>query len=250
MSESSSYDGGHRQRAQSLFDYRPRINTELTRTLLNKLISAHRLSLPSTDTAVSSVNPQLTSPTDKKGRRFFLCEPLVAGLVIFPLVVIFWQSGWNLVIEWINNYTVHHALMLPGLYMLSQVILLIIYLNQNRLYNFLVKREFNGAVLLVLQSHSLLTACTYIIQWVSMWSIWDLYTSEDWSMMFISSIAAILGLIALAGHPCDLVCAPFIVSFDSVEYNIRIGTPFATNKVCSLLRYLTSATKLYFYLDQ
>ncbi|CAF4756800.1 unnamed protein product, partial [Rotaria magnacalcarata] len=58
-----------------------------------------------------------------------------------------------------------------------------------------------------------------------MWTIWDRYTPADWLLMLIISIAALLTVIGLMGHPCDLVCAPFILSYDSVEYNIRIGSP-------------------------
>ena len=250
MSESSSYNGDHRQRAQSLFESSPRINTELTRVLLSKLVAGHKSSLPSTVTVVSSVDSQATAQTKKKRRLFFLCEPLIAGLVIFPLVVIFWQSGWNLLVEGLDKHTGHHALILPGLYALSQLIFLVIYLNQNRLYDFLARQESNGVILLVLQSHSLLTGLNYIIQWVAMWTICDLYTSEDWLVMFITSTAAILALIALAGHPCDLVCAPFIVSYDSMEYNIRIGTPFLTEKVCFFLGWSMSAVQFDFHLDQ
>ncbi|CAF4432737.1 unnamed protein product, partial [Adineta steineri] len=48
--------------------------------------------------------------------------------------------------------------------------------------------------------------------------------------MLIISIAAVLATITVTGHLCDLVCSPFIISYDSIEYNIRIETPFITEK--------------------
>jgi hypothetical protein len=64
-----------------------------------------------------------------------------------------------------------------------------------------------------------------------MWTLWDLYTSDDWLRMLIISIAAILATITLTGHLGDLVCAPFIISYDSIQYNVRIETSFLTEKV-------------------
>ena len=64
-----------------------------------------------------------------------------------------------------------------------------------------------------------------------MWTLWDYYTSDDWLIMLLISIAAVLTIIVLVGHPCDLVCAPFAISYDSIEYNVRIGTPFAIGQV-------------------
>ena len=87
---------------------------------------------------------------------------------------------------------------------------------------------------IILQIHTFTTATTYIMQWISMWTVWDRYTSDDWRLMLVVSIAALLAVIALMGHPCDLVCAPFILSYDSMEYNIRIGSPFLTEKVMQL----------------
>ncbi|UJR25485.1 hypothetical protein I4U23_006831 [Adineta vaga] len=75
-----------------------------------------------------------------------------------------------------------------------------------------------------------------------MWTLWDYYTSDDWLIMLLISIAAVLTIIVLVGHPCDLVCAPFAISYDSIEYNVRIGTPFAIGQmnqyVSHLLNYI------------
>lgn len=134
-------------------------------------------------------------------------------------------------VECLNSPLGQHQTTLPLLYLLSQLILLIIYLNQDYLYNFLVKRESKFFSIIILQFHSFITASTYVIQWVSMWTLWDLYTSDNWLLMLIISIAAILATITLTGHSGDLVCAPFIISYDSIQYNVRIETSFLTEKV-------------------
>ena len=130
----------------------------------------------------------------------------------------------------LNTSRGKHWATLPVLYALAQFVLLHIYLNQNHLYDYLYKHKDRWGTPIILQMHSFVTSSTYIVQWISMWTIWDRYTSQDWLLMLIVSIAALLAVIALMGHPCDLVCAPFILSYDSIEYNIRIGSPFLTEK--------------------
>jgi hypothetical protein len=232
MTALSKNNDDHRRRAQSLYEYRPGVNTELILALFNKLVSSNNSPLPAnTGNLNSTIEPNLMVPTDRKRTIYFLCEPLISGVLLLPLILIFWQSGWNFMLEWLNTDLGQHQATLPSLYLISQIIFLIIYLNQNRIYNFLVKQELKIFVTLILQFHSLITATNYIIQWISMWTLWDYYTSDNWFVMFIISIAAIFALMALTGHPCDLVCAPFVISYDSIEYNIRIGTPFITEKV-------------------
>ena len=162
---------------------------------------------------------------------FFIWEPLVIGFLIFPISVIFWQSGWNFMYEFLQTPLGRQQATLPLLYLLSQFIFFIIYLNQDHIYNFLVKQKFKFVAAIVLQIHSLIVALSYIIQWISMWTLWDNYTSNDWLLMLVISIAAILATIALTGSSYDLVCAPFIMSYDSIEYNVAIATPFITENV-------------------
>jgi hypothetical protein len=231
MSESASYNERFRPRAQSLFEYRPRTNTELTIALLDRLISTRNLTNPSTLTAGPSDDCQVIIRSGVQCTIFFITQPLVAGFLIFPLLILFWQAGWNFMVEWLGTPIGKHWMALVALYFLAQFIFLFIYLNQDHLYDYLHKQKFRLYISIVLQIHTLITASTYIMQWVAMWTIWDRYTSGDWLLMLIVSIAALLAVIALMGHPCDLVCAPFILSYDSTEYNIRIGSPFLTEKV-------------------
>jgi peptidoglycan biosynthesis protein MviN/MurJ (putative lipid II flippase) len=134
-------------------------------------------------------------------------------------------------VEWLGTTYGKHWIVLIILYFLAQFIFLFIYLNQDHLYDHLHKQKFKFYIRFILQIHIFIMASTYIMQWVAMWTIWDRYTSGDWLLMLIVSLAALLAVIALMGHPCDLVCAPFILSYDSTEYNIRIGSPFLTEKV-------------------
>jgi hypothetical protein len=231
MGEPPGYHSRYRRRAQSLFEYRPRVNTDLSIALLDRLILSRESTTPSIQTAVSSDNCEIIIRKGIRRTLFFVFQPLVAGFLVFPLLILFWQAGWNFMDEWLKIPFAKHWTVLPSLYFLAQVIFLFVYLNQDRLYDYLHRQKSKFYVAIILQCHTFLTSSTYIIQWVTMWNIWDRYTSGDGLLMLIVSIAALLAVIALMGHPCDLVCAPFILSYDSIEYNIRIGSPFLTEKV-------------------
>ena len=69
-----------------------------------------------------------------------------------------------------------------------------------------------------------------------MWTLWDYYSTSDSTTMLFISIIAVLLVLLIAGHLSDLVCAPFIISYDSIEYNIRIATSFTTEKVRLILK--------------
>jgi hypothetical protein len=204
--------------------------------LLTKLIPLDESALPTTGDVISSVHSdEIIHSSNKRRTIFFICEPIIAGLFIFPLLIMFWQSGWNFMVGWLDTPLSQRRATLLSMYVLSQFLFLFIYLHQDRLYFLLVKQESKFYSFIILQFHSLFTAFNYIIQWVTMWTLWDWYTSDDWLIMLLISIIAILTVIILTGHPCDLVCAPFVISYDSTEYNVRIGTPFVTEKVIYLL---------------
>lgn len=169
------------------------------------------------------------------------------GFVVFPLLITFWQSGWNFLAEWLETPSGRHQAALPSLYLLSQFILFIIYLNQDRIYDYLVKEELKFFVVTVLQLHTFITALSYIVQWVSMWTLMDYYTSTDWLLMLVISITSIFAIIILTGNSYDLVCSPFVMSYDSVAYNTRIETPFIMDKVIQSLVILKKKMKKYVY---
>ncbi|UJR23408.1 hypothetical protein I4U23_026415 [Adineta vaga] len=238
MNESTSCNDRFRPRAQSLFETRLRTNTELTISLIDRFIPIRKFTDASNETPIpSDDDDEPTIEIRTKSILFFIFQPLVAGLLVFPLLILFWQAGWNFMVEWLLTPTGKHWIVLPLLYVLAQCIFLAVYLSQDRLYDFLHKQKSKLFIAIILQLHTLMTSSTYIIQWVSMWTLWDRYTSGDWLLMLIVSIAAILAVIITMGHPCDLVCAPFILSYDSIEYNIRIGTPFQTEKISERLAH-------------
>ena len=181
---------------------------------------------------LSSIQSNEIRSVDKKRTIFFICQPLVAAFVIFPFLILFWQSGWNFWAEWLNTPLGQRPVLLFPLCVLSQLFLLMIYLYQDRLYNFLFHQQrIKFVAHIILQCHSLFTGVSYTIQWVAMWTFWDRYTSTDTYIMILISIIAILAIIVVTGHLSDLVCSPFVISYDSIEYNIRIGTTFVTEKV-------------------
>ena len=159
-------------------------------------------------------------------------------------MILFWQSGWNFVAEWLNSPLGQRLALLLPMYVVPQLLLLFIYVNQDRLYDFLRKQQSKYVTRIILQLHSLFTAVNYVVQWVALWTLLDRYTSDDSLVMVLTSIIAILSIIVLTGHCCDLVCSPFLLSYDSIEYNVRIGTAFITEKVinhCIFFAYDESA---------
>ncbi|CAF2414516.1 unnamed protein product [Rotaria sp. Silwood2] len=237
MNELTICNGRVRPRAQSLFEFRSQTNTEITIALLDRFIAPRDTTCPSNETVSSSDQCNVIIQTGIRCTIFFICQPIIAGFFIFPLLILFWQAGWNFMVVWLDTPIGKHWIVLVMLYFLAQLIFLFIYLNQDHLYDYLHKQKTKLFISIILQCHNFITSSNYIIQWVSMWTIWDRYTPADWLLMLIVSIAALFAVIALMGHPCDLVCAPFILSYDSIEYNIRIGSPFLTENINECLAH-------------
>lgn len=231
MNDSTSYNARSRPRAQSLFECRTQSNAEITISLLDKLILSRDAASSSNETTDLSDSSNVIIRTGTRRTIFFIIQPIVASIFVFPLLILFWQAGWNFMVVWLETPTGHHWATLTIIYFSAQTIFLFIYLNQDNLYDYLHKQKRVLFVSIILQCHNFITSSTYILQWVSMWTIWDRYTPDDWMLMLIVSIVALLTVIAIMGHPCDLVCAPFILSYDSIEFNIRIGSPLLTENV-------------------
>jgi hypothetical protein len=220
-----------RPRAQSLFEYRPRINTDWTANLVERLLVSLDSTNCSNEATIASDTCVLVTHNHLQRTIFFIGQPLVASLLIFPLLIIFWQAGWNFMDKWLNTSHGEHWTIVVLIYILAQCIFLCIYLNQDHFYDYVRQQKYPFLVRFILQTYTLIISSSYILQWVSMWTICDRYTSQDWRLMLMMSLVSVLVMICLMGHSCDLVCAPFILSYDSIEYNIRIGSPFLTDKV-------------------
>jgi len=178
----------------------------------------------------------------------FMLEPIISGLILFPILVLFWECGWNLILIFLNrlngfpsnlhldeitqedfeSYT-WQSLLFP--YLVIQFLLLTYYLGQNLIYEFLAKQKWIIKTLL-LKFHILGLAIMYIIQWEMLWTIWDQFTPHDWYFEITLSVASIFALIVFIGHLSDLVCSPFLFSYDSIEYCIHFGCPLLTREVC------------------
>ncbi|CAF2645675.1 unnamed protein product [Rotaria sp. Silwood2] len=185
---------------------------------------------------------------DRRHRQIlFIVEPIIIGLFLLPVLVLFWQCGWNLVwtlLKAINQHSLrqeHHTisdedlthysirtLLIP--YLIVQIFLLLLYLGQDFLYEFLKKRNcFLQLVLLKL--HILVLASIYIVQWEMLWTVWDQYTPHEWYFELVLSFTSLFALIVLIGHLSDLVCAPFLVSYDHIEHCIQFGCPLLTRQM-------------------
>jgi len=182
-----------------------------------------------------------------KQKILFILEPIISGLIIFPMLVLFWECGWNLTLIFLNrlnqfpanlhleeatqeafeSYT-WQSLVFP--YLVVQFLLLLYYLGQNIIYNFLNDQKWIIKILL-LKLHTLGLAIIYIIQWEMLWTIWDQFTPHEWYFELTLSVASMFALIVFIGHLSDLVCSPFMFSYDSIEYCIHFGCPLLTREV-------------------
>ncbi|CAF1224017.1 unnamed protein product [Adineta steineri] len=216
-------------------------NDSVTRRRLS-IISENYYPIDDEDNQNEDNQTLIETDNDKRRRRIlFVVEPILVGLILLPIIVLFWDCGWNLVwtlLNTINGYplTINQefynysflSLFIP--YSIVQILLLILYIGQEIFYNFL--KEQNSIIrIILLKSHIFLLATIYIIQWEIVWLVWDQYTPRQWYFQLVLSIAAIFALIVFIGHLSDLVCAPFLVSYDSIEYCLHFGCPLLTRQM-------------------
>lgn len=180
----------------------------------------------------------------------YIFEPILSGFILFPLIALFWQCGWNILTILINYFNQKRGgrlplgeitideeesykwwlLLFPTI--VCQIILLLFYLLQNSFYNFLKKRNFFVQTIL-LKCHILILASVYLIQWKMFWTIYDLYFPSSLDSQIVVSITSLFGLIVFNEHLADLVCSPFLFSYDSIECSIHFGCPLLTKEVFS-----------------
>lgn len=213
----------------------------------------------------------------KKFRRILLlAEPIIIGLILFPSIVLFWQSGWNLILiilDLVNKYLLQTSEQLSQVqkksnvlpdslflivhrkskhndfveesivnlngyslqsliitYIIIQIFLLWFYLGQDFFYNFLTKQN-NITRITLLKYHIFLSASIYIAQWVVIWTIWDQYTSSECDFELLLTFAFLFLFMIFNGHISDLICSPFITSYDSIEYCLRIDCSLSIKNV-------------------
>ena len=186
--------------------------------------------------------------TKKTSRRIlFILEPILSGLIVFPTLVLFWECGWNLVLMLLNVLNGYpdnlylteitqeefgpyswESLVIP--YLIVQLILLFYYLFQQIIYEFLSKQHWLFCGIL-LKIHIFILATGYIFQREMIWTIWAQFTPHEWYFELTVSIASIFALIVCIGHISDLVCPPFLYSYDSIEYCTHFGCPLLTKNM-------------------
>ncbi|UJR11052.1 hypothetical protein I4U23_015236 [Adineta vaga] len=210
-------------------------------------IISHRFQ-PIDEETTDSIKESHIEKLDKHQRKaLFISEPLISSLIIFPILVLFWECGWNLILIFLNrlnefdanlhldemtqedfeSYT-YQSLLFP--YLIAEFLLLLYYLGQDIIHNFLKNQHwFIRAVLLKL--HILLLASLYIVQWEMLWTIWDQFTPHEWYFEITMSFASLFALIVFIGHLSDLVCSPFVFSYDSIDYCIFFGCPLLTREM-------------------
>jgi hypothetical protein len=210
----------------------------------------------------SLINEYLVETKENKYHRIvlFIVEPIIVGLFLLPIIVLFWECGWNLVwilLNAINGYSstlqldgiteeeTHvyslYSLLIP--YCIAQILLLILYFGQDLFYNFL-KRQKPIVETVLLKCHILLLASIYIVQWEMLWTVWDQFTPHQWYFEFVLLVTSLLTLIVFIGHLSDLVCAPFLVSYDSIEYCLHFGCPLLTRQVSLFVEFRRSTKQI------
>ncbi|CAF3685682.1 unnamed protein product [Rotaria sp. Silwood1] len=230
------------------------IGSELSQPLSNADGSTNRRRLTQIISLVDDNNNK-ENVVKLKGRYLllFIVEPILIGCLLFPLLVLFWDCGWNLTVTMLNslngfpltynldgqNYTDDEygnyspqSLIVP--YVIVEILLLIFYLGQDLFYDFF-KRQHTLIEMILLKIHMLILSFMYIVQWEMIWTILDQYTPQEWTFTMILSLASLFVLIIITGTLSDLVCSPFVVSYDSIEYCVRFECPLVTEHVSIFL---------------
>lgn len=192
----------------------------------------------------------------REKKFLFIFEPILSGFLIFPLLVLYWECGWNLfliLLNILNGFSSHlHldeitqeefesysflSMFVP--YFIVQSLFLLIYLFQNSIFHFIQQRNRYLRWFLI-KIHIFLLGTFYIIQWEMLWTIFDQLTPHEWYFELTMSFTGLFSLIVLVGHLSDLICSPFIYSYDSIQFCIFIGCPLLTREVnissCLFLR--------------
>ncbi|CAM4814282.1 unnamed protein product [Rotaria magnacalcarata] len=148
-------------------------------------------------------------------KLLFIIEPMITGLLLFPILVLFWETGWNLSLIFLNvinkfssdlhldeftqeDFESYTWQSLFFSYLVVEILLLVLYMLQDFIYNNL-KNKNSLIKILILKFHIFLLSTIYIVQWEMLWTIWDQFTP----------------------HEC----------YDSIEFNIQFGCPLLTRQM-------------------
>jgi hypothetical protein len=182
----------------------------------------------------------------------FIFEPVFTGFILLPMIAMFWVTGINLfviLLTEVNQRLFEHDIELSDdalpvtsystttlwvSYSIVQLLLLICHLSQDQLYQCTISTHWLLKIVLV-KWNILFLSILYIVEWQTTWTMLDQFfpSTLEWQVMF--STAALLAIIVLHGHLADLICAPFLMSYDSVEYCIQFGCSLLTREVSDQL---------------
>ncbi|CAF0761712.1 unnamed protein product [Adineta steineri] len=173
-------------------------------------------------------------PKEHHRRVLFIMEPIIIGLILFPIIILFWQCGWNVIfvlLNSVNRYPPSASQQYLGTEE-SKILTNILSLNGSQ--KVLEKEylsKFDKQKPSKLAKNSQIKASIYIIQWEMIWTMWDQYTSDEWDFELLLSLTFLFVLIIFTGHLSDLVCAPFLISYDSIEYCLLSSCPLLTRQM-------------------
>ncbi|CAF1049571.1 unnamed protein product [Adineta steineri] len=173
-------------------------------------------------------------PKEHHRRVLFIMEPIIIGLILFPIIVLFWQCGWNVIfvlLNSVNRYPPSASQQYLGTEE-SKILTNILSLNgSQKVLDKEYLSKFDKQKFTKLAKNSQIKASIYIIQWEMIWTIWDQYTSDKWDFELLLSLTFLFVLIIFTGHLSDLVCAPFLSSYDSIEYCLQSSCPLLTRQM-------------------
>ncbi|CAF1145769.1 unnamed protein product [Adineta steineri] len=186
-------------------------------------------------------------PKEYHRRILFIMEPIIIGLILFPIIVLFWQCGWNVIfvlLNSVNRYPPSTSQQYLGTEE-SKILTNILSLNgSQKVLDKEYLSKFDKQKLSKLAKNSQIKASIYIIQWEMIWTMWDQYTSDEWDFELLLSLTFLFVLVVFTGHLSDLVCAPFLISYDSIEYCLQSSCPLLTRQ-----RGFYHFIDVYFYPD-
>ncbi|CAF1200087.1 unnamed protein product [Rotaria sordida] len=197
------------------------ISSELSQPLSSVEGSTNRRRLTQIISLVDNDQENIVEPKGRY-RLLFIVEPILIACLLFPILVLFWDCGWNLTVTMLNSlngfpltynldgkvytddeYGNYSPQSLIVSYVIVEILLLILYLGQDLFYDFL-KQQHTLIKRILLKIHILILSSLYIVQWEMIWTILDQYTPQEWTFIMVLSLASLFVLIVITGTLSDM----------------------------------------------
>ncbi len=85
--------------AQQIF-FPSTIKTDQTASEQRRLSIVSQISQPIDAESIEKAKPKESS--SRRRKILFILEPILSGLILFPILVLFWQCGWNLTLIFLS----------------------------------------------------------------------------------------------------------------------------------------------------